>query len=208
MNDTNDQDIQQETEEKTDLSGKPAPTEEGIESEQKKGFNELSPMLIENNSFLQEIKDLIEKRLEYDAVKEKAFDKLYEDMRQEKELPNMLDRNIKPLLTDLLLLYDNMKHFEISLINQKNTNNENTLQTFKYIMDDLLETLYRQEVVPIEDDGSEKLNSKIQKATKIEVAESKDDDFKIVDIVRQGFLWRDKVLRPQEVVIRRFENKG
>lgn len=207
MNDTNDQDIQQKTEEKAHAAGKSDSTEEGVESEQKKGLDELSAMLIENNSFLKEIKGLIENRLEYDAVKEKAFDKLYEDMRQQRELSDILDRNIKPLLTDLLLLYDNMKNFETSLINQKAANNEIILQSLKYIIDDLLETLYRQEVVPIEGDGSGKLNSKIQKATKIEVAESKDDDFAIVDIARQGFLWRDKVLRPQEVIIRRFENK-
>lgn len=208
MNATNDQDIQQETETKIAAVPESVSTEEVGESEQTKGLNELLSMLIENNSFLTEIKDLIENRLEYDAVKEKAFDKLYEDMRQQRELPNILDRNIKPLLTDLLLLYDNMKHFDKFLTRQESSNSETILQEFKYLLDDLLETLYRQEVIPIEDDGSGKFNSKLHKATKTEAAKTQDEDFKIVDVVRQGFLWRDKVLRPQEVVIRRFENKG
>lgn len=207
-NDTNDQDIQQETETKTAAAPESVSTEEVGESEQKKGLNELLSMLIENNSFLNEIKDLIENRLEYDAVKEKAFDKLYEDMRQQRELPNILDRNIKPLLADLLLLYDNMNRFEISLTSQQSSNSETILQEFKDLLDELLETLYRQEVIPIEDDGSGNFNSKLHKATKTEAAKTQDEDFKIVDVVRKGFLWRDKILRPQEVVIKRFENKG
>ncbi len=208
MNDTNDQDIQQETGTKTAAAPESVSTEEVGESEQKKGLDELLSMLIENNRFLNEIKDLIENRLEYDAVKEKAFDKLYEDMRQQRELPNIMDRSIKPLLTDLLLLYDNMKRFEKSLTNQQSSNSETILYEFKYLLDDLSETLYRQEVIPIEDDGSGSFDSKLHKATKTEVAKTQDEDFKIVDVVREGFLWRDKVLRPQEVVIGRFENKG
>jgi len=208
MNDTNDQDIQQETETKTAAAPESVSTEEVGEPEQKKGLNELLSMLIENKGFLTEIKDLIQNRLEYDAVKEKAFDKLYEDMRQQRELPNILDRNMKPLLTDLVLLYDNMNKFAKSLTIQHSSNSEAILQEFKYLLDDLLETLYRQEVIPTEDDGSGNFNSKLHKATKTEVAKTQDEDFKIVDVVRQGFLWRDKILRPQEVVIRRFENKG
>ena len=41
---------------------------------------------------------------------------------------------------------------------------------------------------------------------KIENADKKDDDFKIVNILRDGFVWRDKVLRPQEVVIKKFSS--
>ena len=206
---SNEKDIEKESEAKIEATAKVVPIEEEVqESQQRNQLDELLPMLRENNSVLKEIQTIIQERLEYDAVKEKAFDKLYEDMRQQRELPNILDRNIKPLLTDLLLLYDNMKRFEISLTRQQSSNSKTILQDFKYLLDDLLETLYRQEVIPIEDDGSEKFNSKLHKATKTEATETQDEDFKIVDVDRQGFLWRDKVLRPQEVVIRRFENKG
>jgi molecular chaperone GrpE len=207
MNDTNDQDIQQEAEEKTDAAPKPVFVEAVRESEQEKGLEDLWSILRENNSVLTEIKTAVQARSEYDAAKEKAFDKLYEDMRQQREIPNLLDRNVKPLLTDLLLLYDNMKNFATYLINQKATKNINIYEKFKYIIDDLLEALYRQEVVLIENNGSEKFNSKIQKATKIEIATTQEEDFTIVNVTREGFLWRDKVLRPQEVVMRRFENK-
>lgn len=159
-------------------------------------------------SLLKEIKDSIQNRLEYDAVKEKAFDKLYEEMRRQKEASGLLDRTVKPILSDLLLLYDSMRKFELSLINNQSTDNGETCQNFGYLIEELLEILYRQEVIPMDESLSAVFNSKRHKATKTENAESKDDDFKIVSIVRNGFTWRDKVLRPQEVVIKRFINKA
>lgn len=175
-------------------------------TDEKSGTDEVLSCLKENTTLLNEIKEAIQGRLEYDVVKEKAFDKLYEEMRRQKEASDLLDRVVKPVLSDLLLLHDSMKKYEASLINHS-INDEETLQNFRYIIEELLEILYRQEVLPIEENTSEPFNSKIHKATKTENAESKDDDFKIMSIVRSGFTWRDKVLRPQEVVIKRFLNK-
>ena len=168
---------------------------------------DLKSILEENRRMLHEIKDTIQNRLEYDAVKEKAFDKLYEEMRREKEASDLLDRAIKPILSDLILLYDSMKKFESSLINNQSLGSEEAKQNFEYIMDELMEILYRQEVTLIDENLLGVFNSKLQKATKTENAESNEDDFKIISIVRSGFVWRDKVLRPQEVVVKRFFNK-
>lgn len=204
-NDSDERAVEKEAETKPESIPETVRVEEVQEPQQGKKLNELLPMLRENNTILMEIHSVIQNRLEYDAVKEKAFDKLYEEMKRQREVSDILDRNIRPLLTDLLLLYDNMKDFKISQISQQTSDEEGTLKDFKYLLDDLLEILYRQEVIPIEDDDSGIYNSKFHKAIKTESAEVQDDDFKIVDIVRQGFLWRDKVLRPQEVVISRFE---
>jgi molecular chaperone GrpE (heat shock protein) len=149
---------------------------------------------------------MIQDRLEYDAVKEEAFDKLYEEMKRLKEQTDILDRNIRPLLSDLLLLYDSMKKYE-ALLKQKVQNSDDTISGLKYLVDELMEILYRQEVVPMEADFSGKFNSKIQKAIKTENSYAEEEDFKITSITRAGFFWRDKVLRPQEVIIKRFINK-
>lgn len=182
------------------------PTSGTPTKDQKNGTDEILSSLKENKTLLNEIKEVIQGKLEYDAVKEKAFDKLYEEMRRQKEASDSLDRVVKPVLSDLLLLHDSMRKFEVFLVNQSIGDGE-TLQNFRYIVEELLEILYRQEVLPIEENTSEPFNSKMHKATKTENAESKDDDFKIISIVRNGFTWRDKILRPQEVVIKRFVNK-
>jgi len=182
------------------------PTSGDTKTDQRSGANELLSSLKENTVLLHEIKETIQNRLEYDFVKEKAFDKLYEEMRHQKETSDLLDRVVKPILSDLLLLYDSMRNFEASLVNQSMID-EKTSQNFRYIIEELLEILYRQEVIPIEENTSEIFDSKIHKATKTENTENKADDFKIINVVRNGFTWRDNVLRPQEVVIKRFTNK-
>ena len=80
--------------------------------EQQYASDEVLSFLKDNSIILCEIKEIIESRLEYDDVKEKAFDKLYEEMRRQKEVFDLLDRTLKPVLSDLLLLHDSMKKFE------------------------------------------------------------------------------------------------
>jgi len=181
--------------------------EETEENYQKKESDTLMSVMKDNNNLLQEIKGIVQNRLEYDTVKEKAFDKLYEEMRYQKESFDMLDRAVKPLLSDLLLLYDTIRKFESTLNNNRSINSEDTSLNLKYILEELMEILYRQEVIPIEESLSETFNSKTQKATMVEHTENKEEDFIITSIVRSGFTWRDKVLRPQEVAIKRFLNK-
>lgn len=182
------------------VQGSDAPTEN-----EKYKADEISSSLKENTSLLYEIKEAIQNRLEYDDVKEKAFNKLYEEMKWQKEASNLLDRALKPVLSDLVLLYDSMKKFETVLINDEAK--EETLKDLRYIIEELIEILYRQDVLPMDENTSDIFNSKIHKATKTENAENKDDDYKVVSIVRSGFTWRDKVLRFQEVVIKRYLNK-
>ena len=171
--------------------------------EQQYDSDEVLSFLKDNSIILCEIKEIIESRLEYDDVKEKAFDKLYEEMRRQKEVFDLLDRTLKPVLSDLLLLHDSMKKFGSILLNQSIIT-EGVIQNYKYIEEEMTAILYRQDVLPIDANSEEIFNSKIHKVAKIEGTERKEDDFKIVNILRDGFVWRDKVLRPQEVVIKRF----
>ena len=164
-------------------------------------------VLRENSSLLQEIKETLQNRFEYDAVKEKAFDKLYDEMKRQREASDTVDRAIKPLLSDLVLLYDNMKGFETELTEGQLAAAGDVVRRFKFLFDDLVEILYRQEVTLSEPDESGKFNSKVHKAVKTESTEIKEDDFKIVATLRNGFVWRDRVLRPQEVVIKRYVEK-
>jgi len=156
-----------------------------------------------SNILLQEIKVLIQDRLQYDLVKEAAFDKLYEELKRQKEISESLDRVLKPIFSDLLLLHDSITKLNASFVNDL-INNEDAVKGIEYLKEELIEIFYRQDILPIEENISEAFNSKIHKATKTEKADLKEDDFKIVNIVRSGFMWREKVLRPQDVVIMRF----
>jgi molecular chaperone GrpE (heat shock protein) len=205
-----DEKIENEVEKKKDAENEQQPNPESISNQQdadKRVENDmLFSTLKEQTSFLMEIKELIQERLEYDEVKEKAFDKLYEEMRRQQETTVLLDKAVKPILDNLVLLYDSLKNFEDALFN-KSMNFEEALKNFKYLIEELLEVLYRQDVLLIDENLSEKFNSKLQKATNIEKTENKEEDFDIIGVMRSGFTWREQTLRPQEVAVKRFINK-
>lgn len=181
-----------------------ATTPPSSEGQSDDGSKEVVRLFNNQNELLQEIKGIIQNRLEYDETKEKAFDKLYEEMRRQRELSDMIDRAIKPILTDLLLLHDTMSKF-LTWADQHDMDIKMLQDHIKGLSDELIEVLYRQEVIPMDD--VDMLNPKLHRATKTVEADTIDEDFRIIDVHRRGFFWRDKVLRPQEVVIKRFKAK-
>ncbi len=52
---------------------------------------------------------MFEEKIEYDEAKDKAFNKLYEELDMFKN--DFVDRRMKEVYADLLLLYDNIKSY-------------------------------------------------------------------------------------------------
>ena len=96
---------------------------------------------------LEELKKLFQARIEKDESQQRAFDQLYEEMRQYKD--DFLYQAEKPFLLDLLLFYDSLLWFQQSL-SKKEMAPEAMTDSFQYLMDEFLELLYRRDVVPLE----------------------------------------------------------
>ena len=54
-------------------------------------------------------------------------------------------------------------------------------------------------------ESKEKVDRAIHRVVSFEPAEFAEDDGRIVMRLKRGFRWRDQVLRPEEVVAKRFE---
>jgi molecular chaperone GrpE (heat shock protein) len=68
----------------------------------------------------------------------------------------------------------------------------------------ILEVLARLEVVLLPQSAG-KLDKCKQRAVAVEATDNPDDDTLVVRIIRNGFLWNDRVLRPEEVVIKKWK---
>lgn len=146
------------------------------------------------------LKQSVSARVENDAVQQKAFDQLYEELRQYKE--DFIYQNEKALLLDLLLFYDSMNWFQASII-KKEMSPEVVADSFQYLIDELLETLYRRDVLPME--ASDKFDRKTQKVIKTVQAETEADDYFVHNVLKRGFTRGSRVLRAEEVVVKRFQ---
>ena len=147
------------------------------------------------------LKQSVTARAEQDAVQQKAFDQLYEELRQYKE--DFIYQNEKALLLDLLLFYDSMNWFQASLI-KKEMSPEVVADSFQYLIDELLETLYRRDVLPME--ASDRFDRKTQKVIKTVRTDSEQDDYQIHNVLKRGFTRGNRVLRAEEVVVKRFQD--
>ena len=109
------------------------------------------------------------------------------------------------LLLDLLLFYDSLNWFQRSLVN-KEMSPDVIADSFQYLIDEMLELLYRRDVLPME--GRARFDRKTQKVVKTASAGSKAEDYAIHQVLKRGFTRAGRVLRAEEVVVKRYDSEG
>ena len=158
----------------------------------------------ENNKLLLEIKKSIEQKIMYDNAKENAFNRLYQEMNRYKSMDTELDRHLEPVLRNIVSLYDSMIKFKSLELDGKHSD---LIGKFDFLIDELLEIMYRVNMVPIEEDFTKespaRFNAQVQRAVKINFTDREEDDYLVEAKRRKGFLWKGKVFRPEEVIIKR-----
>ncbi len=144
---------------------------------------------------------------EGETVNQKLFDSLHQELINYRD--NFVRDSLqKPFIRDLLVLFDDLGRIAAQLETpapaenradanaQLRDNIENTLHF-------LVEILHRLEVTEIE--RREMFDRTLHRVVGVEKAESGEDDGRIITRSKRGFVWRDKVLRPEEVVVRRWQ---
>jgi molecular chaperone GrpE (heat shock protein) len=145
---------------------------------------------------VEELGDLFRERLRTDAVQQKAFDQLYEELRQYKD--DFIFQTEKPFLLDLLLFYDSLNWFQQSLQKQE-MSPEVVADSFQYLLDEFLELLYRRDVVPC--DGAARFDRRIHKAVRVIPSTQSSEDWKVQAVLKRGFVRGDRLLRAEEVSV-------
>lgn len=145
---------------------------------------------------IREIRDNLRERGASELTQQRAFDTLYDELRQYKE--DFIFQAEKPLLLDLLLFYDSLNWFQKSLVN-KEMSLDVVADSFQYLIDEFLEVLYRRDVLPME--SQKRFDPKTQKAVKIEAAPQGVEDQAVAEVLKRGFTRGERVLRSEEVVL-------
>ena len=156
-------------------------------------FSELSDLAYGFSS----VKQMIESRLSYDKTKEEAFNRLYGELEDMKK-NSIFERN-RPLYIDLILLFDRIENLRCEA-KQESGIPENLFKSFS---DELLEILYRQGIQII-NTTSPKFSPTIQRAVSTTQTSVKEEDNHIANTVRRGFKYQNHILRPEEVVVKKF----
>ena len=142
-----------------------------------------------------------------ESVNQRLFDSLHQELIKYRD--NFLHESLqKPFIRDLLILYDDLTALSSQLqtaveggeskrgkLVQWRDNLENAIHS-------LTEILHRMEVSEIE--PKEMVDRAFHRVVSHEPSDFAEDEGRIVMRVKRGFLWRDQVLRPEEVVAKRF----
>lgn len=152
-------------------------------------------------------------------INQQLFDSLHAELKSYKD-NFLLDVFHKPIVRDLVTLFDDLSEIKdqnirfenelkresdlpeksLALLNRMGTLTSN----LDHCVASLVEVMNRMDVhlLPA---SIGKLNKTQHRAVAVEVTESIEEDNDIIRSVKRGFYWRDRVFRPEEVVIKKWK---
>ena len=148
-----------------------------------------------------------------ESANQKLFDSLHEELKQYRDA-FLFDVMQKPFVRDLTALADDWDALrrqvraratslpseaasERDFLGKLTANLENTTAHF-------YEVLVRLEVEPFETKPGDPMDLRRHKTLSVEPAASATENATVARSLRCGFTWRERVLRPEQVVIRRW----
>ena len=153
------------------------------------------------------------------VVNRAMFEALHGELKSYKDA-FMLEAVLRPVIRDLISLYDDIseihRQLALALSAQEQRGSmagagliffENVAGPSKQLehnRDSILEVLERLDVVlcPV---GAGKLDKKSQRAVTVEFTEDPDQDQEVVKVTKRGFIWKERVIRAEEVVIKKWK---
>ena len=141
-----------------------------------------------------------------ESVNQRLFDSLHEELLKYRD--NFLLESLhKPFVRDLIVLYDDLttlaEQLRLASAEKKRDRLAHWRENLDNAIHGLVEILHRLEVTEIE--PKEFVDLTIHKVVNFEPAEFSEDDGRIIMRVKRGFIWRGKMLRPEEVIAKRFQ---
>lgn len=147
---------------------------------------------------VNELKALFVKRLSYDAAKDKAFDTLYDKMKQ---FDGDFQASLKKgMLRSLLLLHDNM-----TLTEERLSEMPEAQEQVAYLRQELLDILYVEDIEPIDASG-ETYDRQLQEAVSVIITDDAAKDGTVAKTSKIGFMLAKNVFRPHKVIIYRYSS--
>ena len=141
-----------------------------------------------------------------ESVNQQLFDSLHAELLKYRD--NFLHESLqKPFIHDLVYLYDHLNGLcdQLSSVAQEKGKRSSVSQwrdNLENAIHSLVEILHRFEVKEIE--PRERVDRACHRVISYEPADFPEEDGSIVMRVKRGFAWRGKLIRPEEVIAKRF----
>ena len=165
---------------------------------------------VEKTDFAEQLRRMDEHMIALrntETVNQRLFDSLHDELIKYRD--NFLHESLqKPFIRDLVILFDDLSGLlsQLQTAVEANEGRNGALGQWRDNLENaihsLTEILHRMEVSEIE--PRDMVDRAIHRVISFQPADFAEEDGQIVMRVKRGFLWRDQVLRPEEVVAKRF----
>ena len=152
------------------------------------GLDGTGQALARIESGIEQLGALVDQRLSYDAVKEEAFERLYQDLEQFRG--EATAQQLRPVMLDVILLLDRVDTALADLEAVRDP--RELLSSFR---DELIEILERRGVMALSR-ADAAFDPKVQRAVEVESAADRVEHNSVARVVRRGYISDGKVLRP------------
>jgi molecular chaperone GrpE (heat shock protein) len=141
-----------------------------------------------------------------ESVNQRLFDSLHEELLKYRD--NFLRESLqKPFVRDLIVLFDDLSALAHQLGVAAAEKKRDRLARWRDNLDNaihaLIEILHRLEVTEVE--SKDFVDLAIHRVVSFEPCEFAEEDGRVVMRIKRGFIWRGNVLRPEEVIAKRFQ---
>ncbi len=157
---------------------------------------------------LTALTDELKRKNSLESSNEKLFEAMHQELRTYKD-GFLFDALQKPIVQDLIHLLDDLELLSIPLEEAVEATTGTTSEQLAPVSNNLLnsihflvEILNRLDVEQLID--VEHYDKRIHRAIEVQPTDDPAEDEKIIRVHRAGYRWRDRILRPVDVVIRRF----
>jgi hypothetical protein len=150
------------------------------------------------------------------GVNQKLFDAMHEELRGYKD-GFLLEILHRPIIRDLILLFDDLSDLHRrtaafventvaeSIEAQAGREHLKVLATnLDHVVDSLLEILARMDVRRVQP-ATGKLDKVNQRVLSVQPAESPAEDLVVAASLKPGFLWRERTIRAEEVIVKKWK---
>ena len=141
-----------------------------------------------------------------EGVSQRLFDSMHQELKKYRD--NFLHESLqKPFIRDLIVLFDDLSALSSQLklagkTDSKRSNLKQWADNLENTIHGLVEVLHRLEVTEIP--PKDVVDLALHKVISYEPADFAEEDGRIVMRLKRGFMWRDGILRPEEVIAKRY----
>ncbi|MBN4046958.1 nucleotide exchange factor GrpE [bacterium AH-315-P13] len=181
--------------------------EEEIESDKTEDIKEDNGISVEEQiqditNFINTLQKDIEVRNERDKYKDEAIQRMSKQIADFEK--GIFEKIKKELINEIISFYDLLSNFQRKF---KSIENQELQNEIDFLETEISNMLFNNSIDEIDENIGGDINRDFHRIKKKVETDNIEENQKIKQIVKKGFIWNDKVIRKQEVIITEFKEK-